>query len=265
MFWPEIPVPTVVVHGSDDDQCPVAHGQAIAAAIPGAELEIWEGRGHNLMAEDARRFAATIEVLATEACRYKYVCCESVIFQWYGWAQSIPSFRIRSGDCMPTLRTKSQEREKVTVSTSGERKGAVARGREDLGGEETSLTERAYRQLEELIATLQLPPGTVLSELMLAQRLKIGRTPIREALQRLARDGLVVVLPRRGVLVSEINLRTQLRLLEVRRVLERLMAELAAERASDDECQGFADIAAGHAAGRRSAPTTSSSCGSTGR
>lgn len=109
--------------------------------------------------------------------------------------------------------------------------------------EDASLTDRAYRILEELIATLQLPPGAVLSELTLSDRLKIGRTPIREALQRLARDGLVVVLPRRGVLVSDINLRTQLRLLEVRRVLEVLMAGLAAERATAEERDAFAEIA----------------------
>ncbi|MGA0561001.1 GntR family transcriptional regulator [Ancylobacter sp. VNQ12] len=126
--------------------------------------------------------------------------------------------------------------------TSGSRARRADKSKEP---DDLTLTDRAYRQLEELISTLQLPPGTVLSELTLAQRLDIGRTPIREALQRLARDGLVVVLPRRGVLVSEINLRTQLRLLETRRVLERLMAELAAERASDEECEQFARIAEG--------------------
>lgn len=117
------------------------------------------------------------------------------------------------------------------------------RPREEAPPEDASLTDRAYRILEELIATLQLPPGAVLSELTLSDRLKIGRTPIREALQRLARDGLVVVLPRRGVLVSDINLRTQLRLLEVRRVLEVLMAGLAAERATAEEREAFAEIA----------------------
>ncbi len=106
-----------------------------------------------------------------------------------------------------------------------------------------SLTERAYRALEELITTLELPPGTVLGEQSLAQRLQIGRTPIREALQRLARDGLIVVLPRRGILVSEINIRTQLRLLETRRVLERLVARLAAERAMPREREVFRSIA----------------------
>ena len=57
---------------------------------------------------------------------------------------------------------------------------------------DVTLTDRAYAELEELIVTLQLPPGTALSELVLAKRLDIGRTPIREALQRLAADGIVI-------------------------------------------------------------------------
>lgn len=105
-----------------------------------------------------------------------------------------------------------------------------------------SLTDRAYSQLEELIVTLQLPPGTGLSELVLAERLGIGRTPIREALQRLARDGLVTILPRRGILVSEMDLRAQLRLLEVRRELERLLARNAAIRANAEERTTFAAL-----------------------
>src|SRR3954454_23111540 len=109
--------------------------------------------------------------------------------------------------------------------------------------EDGTLTDRAYRELEEMIVTLRLLPGTVLSEQALALRLKIGRTPIREALQRLARDGLVVIMPRRGIMVSEINLKLQLRLLEVRRELERLMASLAAERATPEERREFAEVA----------------------
>jgi DNA-binding GntR family transcriptional regulator len=112
----------------------------------------------------------------------------------------------------------------------------------DLDDSET-LTDRAYRLVEELIVTLALPPETILSEQSLAARLGIGRTPIREALQRLARDGLVVILPRRGILVSQINLKTQMRLLEVRRELERLMARGAAERATPEESASFAVIA----------------------
>jgi DNA-binding GntR family transcriptional regulator len=117
----------------------------------------------------------------------------------------------------------------------------AASAQEDLP--DLTLTEKAYQQLEELITTLVLPPGMVLGEQNLVQRLGIGRTPIREALQRLARDGLVVVMPRRGILVSEINVRTQLRLLETRRVLERLIARLAAERATQEERTVFAGLA----------------------
>jgi DNA-binding GntR family transcriptional regulator len=108
---------------------------------------------------------------------------------------------------------------------------------------DASLTERAYRALEELIVTLQLPPGSVVSEAALSQRTGIGRTPIREALQRLAREHLMVVLPRRGILVSGVDVRRQLLLLEVRRELERLLARSAAKRATEAERKRFAEIA----------------------
>jgi DNA-binding GntR family transcriptional regulator len=106
-----------------------------------------------------------------------------------------------------------------------------------------TLTDRAYTEIEELIVTLQLAPGSVLSEQTLAERLGIGRTPIREALQRLARERLVTILPRRGVVVSAIDVAAQLRLLEVRRELERLVARGAARRASEEERERFAELA----------------------
>jgi DNA-binding GntR family transcriptional regulator len=94
------------------------------------------------------------------------------------------------------------------------------------------LTEQAYRAIEEQIVTLRLKPGDVLSEQMLSATFRIGRTPIREALQRLAREGLVTILPRKGILVSDLNPRTQLLVLEVRRELERLVSRAGAERAT---------------------------------
>ncbi|HIC59140.1 MAG TPA: GntR family transcriptional regulator [Rhodospirillales bacterium] len=108
-----------------------------------------------------------------------------------------------------------------------------------------SLTDRAYRELEEMIVTLQLEPNAVLSETALAQDLGIGRTPIREALQRLAREGLVMILPRKGILVSEINPRKQLLLLAVRREIERLLARASATRLTEKERQQFIEIADG--------------------
>ncbi len=106
-----------------------------------------------------------------------------------------------------------------------------------------SLTERAYGEIEAMIVTLRLRPGAAVSETELSQLLNIGRTPIREALQRLARERLVTILPRRGIIVSEINVNSQLRLLEVRREVERLIARSAARRATPDERKRFLQIA----------------------
>jgi len=106
-----------------------------------------------------------------------------------------------------------------------------------------SLTDRAYSKLEELIVTLELEPGSVLSEQALVERLKIGRTPVREALQRLAREGLVTIRPRKGVIVADINMTSHLKMLEVRRELERLMARKAAERGSTEQRAAFATLA----------------------
>ena len=108
-----------------------------------------------------------------------------------------------------------------------------------------TLTERAYRALEEEIVTLRLKPSQVLSEQMLSATFKIGRTPIREALQRLAREGLVALLPRKGILVSDINPRNQLLVLEVRRELERLLSRAGAERATKEQREQLQDIARG--------------------
>jgi len=108
-----------------------------------------------------------------------------------------------------------------------------------------TLTERAYRQLEEQIVTLRLKPGDFLSEYALSASLSIGRTPIREALQRLAREGLVMILPRKGILVTETDPRKQLLVLEVRRELERLLARVGAQRSNAGQRQRLREIADG--------------------
>jgi DNA-binding GntR family transcriptional regulator len=108
-----------------------------------------------------------------------------------------------------------------------------------------TLTEQAYRAIEERIVTLRLKPGDILSEQMLSAICKIGRTPIREALQRLAREGLVTILPRKGILVSDINPRHQLLVLEVRRELERLLCRAGAERATHEQRSRMLAIARG--------------------
>jgi DNA-binding GntR family transcriptional regulator len=99
----------------------------------------------------------------------------------------------------------------------------------------TSLAERAYVDLREEIIDVSLPPGTLLREDELMQRLGVGRTPVREAVQRLQRDGFVTVIPRRGTLVSEISITDLAAIYEVRKHLESWASRLAAERATGDD------------------------------
>ncbi|KPF71710.1 hypothetical protein IP69_05425 [Bosea sp. AAP35] len=98
-----------------------------------------------------------------------------------------------------------------------------------------SLTEIAYRRLEEAIVTLSLRPGAVLTEAQMIDMVGVGRTPVREALIRLAQQGLVEVLPRKGVAVAGINAIDIMAALDAREVLERLIAGDAARRASPGE------------------------------
>ena len=106
-----------------------------------------------------------------------------------------------------------------------------------------SLAEQAYRQLEEMIVTLVLPPGATLSEATLSARTGIGRTPIREALKRLEHQGLVTSLPRKGLIVRDMKVEDQFTLLEVLRPLDRLIAAKAAQWAMEPQRAALRDCA----------------------
>jgi DNA-binding GntR family transcriptional regulator len=95
-----------------------------------------------------------------------------------------------------------------------------------------TLTHEAYVRLEEMIVTLELIPGASVSEAILSRQLGIGTTPVREALHRLAREYLVRIIPRRGVVVTSIDIRLQFEVLETRRELDRLLASSAAKRST---------------------------------
>ena len=96
-----------------------------------------------------------------------------------------------------------------------------------------SLADKAYHAIRGLIVSLELAPGAVIDERSLIERLEIGRTPVREALRRLAHERLVEVYPRRGMFVTGVDVRELARLSEVRVVLEPEAARLAAERATE--------------------------------
>ena len=93
-----------------------------------------------------------------------------------------------------------------------------------------SVAMLAYAQIRAMILEQEMAPGTRLSQLELADQLGISRTPVREALRRLAGEGLVDALPQRGFRVADLGLEAVMRRLEVRMLLEPGVARLAATR-----------------------------------
>jgi len=106
----------------------------------------------------------------------------------------------------------------------------------------SSLADRAYLSIRELIVSLELAPGALIDERQLVETLGIGRTPVREALRRLAQEQLVEVFPRRGMFVTGVDVRDLARISEVRAALEPEAARLAAERATDEERDDLASL-----------------------
>ena len=135
---------------------------------------------------------------------------------------------------------------------AAKRVAAAPKGRPS--GPRELLADRAYSELRDRIVTLKIAPGAPINEDQLGEELEMGRTPVREAIKRLALENLVTVFPRRGTFASEINItdlahisdvRMQLeghaayraaeRLTEAQRAeLDRLLAELADSQGSDD-------------------------------
>lgn len=106
-------------------------------------------------------------------------------------------------------------------------------------GDGASLADQAYFAIRALIVSLELAPGDPIREPDLTAKLGIGRTPVREALRRLALERLVEVYPRRGMFVTTVDVRDLARLCEVRAVLEPEAARLAAERATKLDLEGI--------------------------
>lgn len=106
-----------------------------------------------------------------------------------------------------------------------------------------SQTEIAYHQLEEKIVLLEFSPGLIVTEKDFSESIGFGRTPVREAIQRLAMAGLLNVLPRRGIKVSDLDACSVLRLLEVNRGLDDLVARSSAVRATNEQRLEFSRLA----------------------
>lgn len=105
----------------------------------------------------------------------------------------------------------------------------------EIAEQATSLADQAYLAIRGLIVSLKMAPGALIDERRLMESLGIGRTPVREALRRLAQEQLVEVFPRRGMFVTGVDVRDLVHISEVREALEPEAARHAAERATDEE------------------------------
>lgn len=105
-----------------------------------------------------------------------------------------------------------------------------------------SQAQLAYRVIEQMIVSLELPPGTRVSAHALSATLGIGRTPVREALQRLAHEGTIEILPRSGAVVLGIEVEEHFKLIEVRREVERILIGRAARLADAGVRKAFKEL-----------------------
>jgi len=110
------------------------------------------------------------------------------------------------------------------------------------GRRRTSAADQAYEQLREMIITGSLQPGEVINEQELVERLGIGRTPIREAIQRLRWQHVMTVFPRRGLAITKLGLEDVQAVFEAREAVEQKTAALAAIRRSDSQARRLTEI-----------------------
>jgi len=108
--------------------------------------------------------------------------------------------------------------------------------------EAVSQTEKAFVVLEELIVTGELPPGSQWSEIALSERIGLGRSPTRAALQQLAFQHLVNIAPREGIFISEIDYPGQIKVIQARREIEKLIMAEAAQCATEKEREGMRNV-----------------------
>lgn len=102
---------------------------------------------------------------------------------------------------------------------------------------------RAYRALERLIVTLELPPAGTTTEGALIERLALGRTPVREAIQRLAWEGLIEIRPRSGLAIAPLDVADWSLVIAARRGVEVVLARSAAHHLSPEAASRLSEAA----------------------
>jgi GntR family transcriptional regulator, rspAB operon transcriptional repressor len=114
----------------------------------------------------------------------------------------------------------------------------------EAGAVPASLADRAYDEIKRRIIRLEYQPGTCLNEAKLSQQIEIGRTPVHTAVDRLVREGMLEVIPRKGTVVRPVSLDEMRAILESRLLVEPQAARLATERAREDEIERMQAICA---------------------
>ncbi len=104
------------------------------------------------------------------------------------------------------------------------------------------LREMVYEELKMQILKGSIIPGTRMMEVELAEEMGVSRTPIREAIRKLEKEGLVTIEPRRGAYASMISTEDMVEILEVRQDLEGLAAYFAADRMTDEKMEELREV-----------------------
>lgn len=126
-------------------------------------------------------------------------------------------------------------------SANGRARSGAAAG----AGKVSSLSDQAYDAIKEKIVTLFFVPGQYLNEGAICELLQMGRTPVHQALLRLQVEGLVEIIPRKGIVVQPDSLSQIVEVLDARAVVEAELARRAAENATEDEVAGLERILKG--------------------
>jgi DNA-binding GntR family transcriptional regulator len=101
------------------------------------------------------------------------------------------------------------------------------------------LSEITYERIKEAIRNAELEPGQPLSETKLSKMLGISRTPVREAIQQLAQEGLVQIIPGRAITVASLSVQEVMNVVHIRAILEPEVARLAAASISPDDLKNL--------------------------
>lgn len=125
--------------------------------------------------------------------------------------------------------------ERLTVKASSKMSDKTKAAKEKARAPKAALHTQAYEQIKHEIITLRFRPGEYLNEAQVSKLLKIGRTPVHQALNRLMLEGMVEVIPRKGVIVKAVSLNDILEMIDVRIINETYCARLAAARAGEGD------------------------------